>query len=290
MRRRLHVKVSRSCNNNCLFCLDDRARREDADAEGVAALLADHRGLREVLFTCGEPTIHPDLPRFVAVAQRAGYESIGLVTNGRRLSYEAYCRSLMDSGLTEVTISIHGPAAPVHDALTRTKGAFAQTLEGLRQARRIGGPRGVRLISSTVVTRRNVGVVRDLLDLLAREGVDVMVLNVVEPSGSALDHFEAVFTSYSALAAGVAEALDGFEARERVVVEGLPLCTTTPFLDCAGVREEIHLQEGDTFRALPTDRGHIKPDVCEGCRLSPRCAGIYESYARRRGIDEIAPQ
>ncbi len=290
MRRRLHVKVSARCNNNCIFCLDDRARREDADAEGVAALLAEHVGLREVLFTCGEPTIHPDLPRFVAMARRAGYESIGLVTNGRRLAYEAYCRSLIDAGLTEVTISIHGPSPRLHDALTRARSAFEQTLQGLRNVHRIGGSRGIRLISSTVVTRRNAGTLRELLERLADEGVDVMVVNVVEPSGSALDHFEAVFDSYTALADAVAAALEGFAQRDRVVVEGLPLCTTTPFLDCAGVREEIHLLEGDDFRALPTDRGHVKPDACAGCRLSPRCAGIYESYARRRGTDEIAPQ
>jgi MoaA/NifB/PqqE/SkfB family radical SAM enzyme len=290
MRQRLHVKVSRSCNNNCLFCLDDRDRREDVTEAGVAELLAAHVHLREVLFTCGEPSLHPQLPGFVAAARRAGYTSIGLVTNGRRLSYEAYCRSLIEAGLTEVTISIHGATARQHDALTRTRGSFEQTLGGLRNVHRLGQSRWIRLISSTVVTRRNAGTLADLLALLAAEGVDVMVINVVEPSGSALEHFDAVFTSYRELAASVAAALDGFEHRRRVVVEGLPLCTSLPLLDAAGVREEIHLREGDQLRALPPDRGHLKPEICGGCRLWDRCPGIYESYARRRGTDELQRQ
>jgi MoaA/NifB/PqqE/SkfB family radical SAM enzyme len=290
MRQRLHVKVSRSCNNNCLFCLDDPQRREDVTEAEVAALLAAHEHLREVLFTCGEPTLHPRLPAFVASARESAYTSIGLVTNGRRLSYEAYCTSLLEAGLTEVTISIHGADARQHDALTRTRGSFEQTLGGIRNVRRLGRPRGVRLISSTVVTRRNADGLPDLLALLADDGVDVMVINVVEPSGGALQHFDKVFTSYTELAASVAAALDGFAGRSRVVVEGLPLCTSLPLLDAAGVREEIHLQEGDQLRALPPDRGHLKPEVCAGCRLSHRCPGIYETYALRRGTDELRRQ
>ena len=290
MRQRLHVKVSRSCNNNCLFCLDDRDRREDVTEASVAELLAAHVHLREVLFTCGEPTLHPRLPAFVAAARQAGYTSIGLVTNGRRLSYEAYCRSLLEAGLTEVTISIHGATSRSHDALTRARGSFEQTVGGLRNVHRLGRSRGVRLISSTVVTRHNAGTLADLLALLADEGVDVMVINVVEPSGAALEHFDAVFTSYTELASSVAAALEGFEHRHRVVVEGLPLCASLPLLDAAGVREEIHLQEGDQLRALPPDRGHLKPEVCVDCRLSSRCAGIYETYARRRGTGELQRQ
>ena len=287
MRRRLHVKVSRRCNNNCLFCLDDRDRREDATTDEVANLLARHADLGEMLFTCGEPTIHPLLPRFVAMAQRAGFDSIGLVTNGRRLSYEDYCRTLLDAGLTEVTVSIHGPSARQHDALTRTRGSFEQTLAGLRNVHRQG--RGVRLISSTVVTRRNMDALGDILPLLDDEGVDVIVLNVVEPSGRALEHFDAVFTSYTELAEAVGEALGSFANRRRVVVEGLPLCIAQGFLINAGIREEIHLQEGRRFHALPTDRGHVKPDLCAGCELDARCAGIFEAYVGRRGTAEIDP-
>ncbi len=288
MRRRLHVKVSRECNNNCVFCLDDRARRHDVDDGEVDDLLARHRHLGEVLFTCGEPTLHPSLPRFVHRARRTGYRSIGLVTNGRRLSYPAYSQSLLDAGLTEVTVSIHGHDRRSHDALTRAPGAFEQTRAALENLSRLRRGTPLRLITSTVLCDLNADGLRPTLEGLGRLGVDVMVVNVVEPSGQALRHLDLLSTSYRDLARSVAEALDGFEGRERVAVEGLPLCLCHPFLDRVGIREEIHLRQGDRIAALPPDRNHRKPGICEGCSLTGRCPGVFEAYAERRGTQEIA--
>jgi len=285
MRRRLHIKVSRQCNNNCLFCLDDRQRRTDAADEEVARLLAENVSLGEVLFTCGEPTLHAGLPRYVSMARRAGYRSIGLVTNGRRLAYRDYCDALVDAGLTEITVSIHGHEARVHDALTRTRGAFAQTADGLRNAARRRP--AIRLISSTVVVRQNAGHLAAILAFV--DGVDVSVINVVEPTGTALEHFGSVFTRYTELSADVARALRGFDGDREVIVEGLPLCLCGEFRRSAGVREEIHLLEGERFHALPTDRGHTRAEACEDCRLASRCPGIYAAYAERVGVDELRP-
>ena len=285
MRRRLHVKVSRSCNNNCLFCLDDRDLRTDVTDEEVARLLAESVSLGEVLFTCGEPTIHPGLPRYIAMARRAGYRSVGLVTNGRRLAYRDYCDSLVEAGLTEITISIHGHESRLHDALTRTRGAFEQTMDGLRNAMRHRP--SVRLISSTVVVRQNAEHLAEFLAMV--DGVDVSVINVVEPTGMALQHFGSVFTSYSDLAAQVATTLRGFDGDREVIVEGLPLCLCRDFPDRTGVREEIHLLEGQLFHALPTDRGHTLTEVCDDCLLRARCPGIYTEYANRVGTDELVP-
>jgi len=285
MRRRLHVKVSRGCNNNCLFCLDDRELRTDVTDGEVAQLLARSTDLGEVLFTCGEPTIHPGLVRYVGMARRAGYRSIGLVTNGRRLAYREYCDALVRAGLTEITVSIHGHEPRLHDALTRTRGAFAQTLEGLRNAARHRP--SIRVISSTVVVRQNAGQLADILSLVGE--VDVSVLNVVEPTGMALEHFGSVVDSYTELARSVSAALGRHETDRELIVEGLPLCLCGGFLALAGLREEIHLQEGDRFHALPTDRDHTRCDACAECSLLPRCPGIYAAYAERLGTDELVP-
>ena len=285
MRRRLHVKVSSGCNNNCQFCLDDRSRRTDTDDEGVATLLARNANLGEVLFTCGEPTLHPELPRYVAMARRAGYRSIGLVTNGRRLAYEPYCASLLSAGLTEVTVSIHGHTPQLHDGLTRSPGALRQTLAGLENLGRLRSNGTPRIITSTVVCRTNADHLRAILDRLTM--ADVMVVNVIEPRGEARIRLAALLPSYSELAHQLSAALDGAPWRERVAIEGLPLCLCGDFLDRVGIREEIHLQQGSQYAVLPPDRDHVKPPICEGCSLSFRCPGIFGDYASQRGIEEL---
>jgi MoaA/NifB/PqqE/SkfB family radical SAM enzyme len=287
MRRRLHVKVSRLCNNNCIFCLDDRPKRTDVSEEEVAALLERSRSLGEMLFTCGEPTIHPDLPRFICMARAAGYRSIGLVTNGRRLVYADYCETVLSAGVNELTVSIHGPDARTHDALTRTRGSFDQTFGGLRNAAASKKRFGLRLVTSTVLTARNMRHLSAMLDLLAALDVDTMVLNVVEPSGEAKKHFDLLTPPYTDTASHIAAALRKFPGRSRVVVEGIPFCLCRDFLESTGIREEIHLLEGGEFKALPTDRFHVKTAECEGCRAAARCPGMFVEYAQRRGTDEL---
>ncbi len=287
MRSRLHVKVSRRCNNNCVFCLDDRSRREDVTATEVAELLARHRSLGEVLFTCGEPTLDGSLPGYVHMARRAGYRSIGLVTNGRRLSHRPFCDALIQAGLTEVTVSIHGDSARVHDALTRAPGSFEQTRSALHNLARARGGAGLKLISSTVVCRSNAGHLRATLDMLDGIPVDVMVVNVVEPSGEARGLLDQLLPEYREIGRAVAAALDGFPGRDRVAVEGIPLCAAEAVLDRIGIREEIHLRQGDRIEALPPDRNHVRTHECEGCALALRCPGVFSAYAEARGTGDL---
>ena len=286
-RSRLHVKVSRGCNNNCLFCLDDRPKRVDVEEDEVAALLAAHAGVGEVLFTCGEPTVHPRLPWFVSMARSAGYRSVGLVTNGRRLSYPSYCDALLDAGLTEATVSIHAADPRTHDALVRSPGAHAQTLAGLDHLLAPRDPPRPRVISSTVVCRPNVARLRATLELLSARGVDAMVLNVIEPLGEARGLLDSLIVPYPEMADRIAAALVNLPGREGVVVEGLPLCLCGPFLDRVGVREEILLREGERLVALPPSRNHVKPEECTACLLSHRCPGIFAGYVDHRGMGEI---
>ncbi|MFH1435805.1 MAG: radical SAM protein [Pseudomonadota bacterium] len=287
MRKRLHIKVSRLCNNNCIFCLDDRARRTDIGEREVKAHLEEGKALGGMLFTCGEPTLHPKLPLFIGMARAAGYRSIGLVTNGRRLSYPDYCDRLLELGLTEVTLSIHGHAAAMHDALTRTRGSFDQTMAGLRNMSRRKEKQGARLITSTVITARNMKRINETLKALAAYNVDTMVLNVVEPSGEALRHFDRVTPPYADMAQCINNAVAGFPGKSKITVEGIPLCFCAGFLENCGVREEILLKEGTAFKALPTDRNHVKIDACKSCRLTRLCPGIFRKYAKRRGTAEI---
>ncbi len=282
-RDRLHIKVSRSCNNNCTFCLDDRDLRSDVTEQEVRRLLDEHRHLGQMLFTCGEPTLHPLLPMFVAMAKKMGYSSIGIVTNGRRLSYAAYCARLLSLGLNEVTISIHGASARVHDALTRARGSFGQTLAGLENVLGMKVRFDVRVVTSTVVTRRNMEGLGDVVAMLGGMGVDTMVLNVVEPSGEALAHMEVLVPPYEILAGHVARAVEGTPYRERIVVEGIPLCLCRSFLDLTGIRERIHLMEGGKLCTLPPDRNHVKTARCDGCDLTALCPGVFAEYVRIRG-------
>jgi MoaA/NifB/PqqE/SkfB family radical SAM enzyme len=50
----------------------------------------------------------------------AGYPKIQTVTNGRMFSYPEFLHRCVDAGLSEITFSINGTNAKIHDALVGT--------------------------------------------------------------------------------------------------------------------------------------------------------------------------
>lgn len=280
--------VSTSCNNRCLFCLEDRRLRAQSDFCDQLNALESYPRRDAVLFTCGEPTIAEGLTSQVAAARKLGYGDIELVTNGRRLAYAGYSRELVAAGLTAVTISIHGHSAKIHDALTRAPGSFSQSMEGLRNMAAIAGRLGrPRITVSTVLTRRNCEGIDRTVAAIAAAGAHRVIVNCVEPEAEALAHFDAVVPRMSAAATALRTVSppEGIEYR----VEGLPSCLM-PGRECdAGVREVIHLYRGGRVVRLKATRRQMKGPPCARCASAKRCDGVWIEYARRFGWGEFHP-
>jgi cyclic pyranopterin phosphate synthase len=289
--RRLHVITSCQCNNNCLFCLDDRAERPQATVPDAFDQLRSHQRLGSVLFTCGEPTLHPELLRMVALARQLRYQEILVVTNGRRLAYAGYAERLVAVGVTGLTVSIHGPDPRSHDRLVRTPGAFEQTWRGLQNLARLRGAGEVpRLVTSSVVQKQNLDRLPDLLELLTGVRPDVSVLNVVQPLGLALDHYRATAVRYPALGRALLAALQGDRPRPaEVVIEGLPWCVTPDLRPWYGQREDIVMRHDQQDLDLVPTRGQVLGPPCEGCTVARLCGGVFEAYLARHGWGEFAP-
>ena len=133
----LHVLVGSRCNNNCIFCMEgDREGRSkhvtSQTSNDVQRMIEYFSDSKEILFTCGEPTLNKELARYIFWAKRERYKTIALISNGRALASKDYLDKLIKLGLNKITISLHGHTAKLHDALTRTPGSFDQTVLGLR--------------------------------------------------------------------------------------------------------------------------------------------------------------
>ncbi len=69
----------------------------------------------------------------VAYAQQTGLVA-GLNTNGRKLSDPAYVGTLVEAGLDHVQITLESNRPIVHDQMVRRKGAWEETVNGIRNA------------------------------------------------------------------------------------------------------------------------------------------------------------
>lgn len=174
--RDLAVTVDFHCNSACTFCIVQEGMNDyrGVPFERFAAITEEN--LRSgkydrVIFTGGEVTLEKSLPRFVEHARQSGaYRHVRLQTNGRKLADPAYTRTLVDLGVDEFFVSLHGDSATLHDAITQRAGSFDELLLGLENLRH----HDVRRITNTVVHSANQTAFEGIVRLAHAHGVSEM--------------------------------------------------------------------------------------------------------------------
>lgn len=183
--KRNWVRLSYDCNNHCTFCLDSNAHdgtmRAVMDIK-VQIVEGKKKGATRLILSGGEPTMHPNFLDFVRLGKRAGYPKIQTVTNGRMFQYPDFLTRAADNGLDEITFSLHGHTAKLHDALVGTPGAFVEETAGLKAALASG-----RFIVNIdiVINKMNIRHLPEMLETFIGWGVREFDLLHVIPFGNA---------------------------------------------------------------------------------------------------------
>ena len=308
----------------------EEAGAEEAGAKGSGpSARPSARHKMEVMFTSGEPLLNRHFLRYVREARALGYETIGVITNGRLFAYEKYARRALTAGLNHIVVSVHGADAKHHDAQTRTHASYAQTVLGLRTLARLKREFDFRLHTSTVVNRRNVERLYEVWASLQGLHIDQHVFNVIQPVGRAEVHFDrlvARFTDVVSAFAGMLERIGDEPSRAYLldvpwcVSEGLPdeargfveryqyyehedgLDDALRFSEhgeCAAPGTTLTLpgrdgeRDGAELRRLTRRRldgtRKSKRDECGRCRHEPVCDGVWNVYLDAWGWDEFQP-
>lgn len=193
---RMDLALTYRCNNDCAHCynlehppLTPRSPLAAGEGMGVRGELSTddwkrildriwELGIPHVVFTGGEPTLRSDLPELIAHAEANGQIS-GLNTNARRLSDEKFVHALLEAGLDHVQITVESCNPGIHDDMVRARGAFQQTIQGLKNALATR----LYVMTNTTILRTNVHTIADTLDFLADLGVPTVGLNALIYSG-----------------------------------------------------------------------------------------------------------
>ena len=178
---RLDLALTYRCNNDCSHCYNVEGRNLKELATDDWKRILDKAwdlGIPHIIFTGGEPTLREDLPELVAHAEQNG-QITGLNTNARRLSDPQYVDRLVAAGLDHVQITVESHDPDVHDRMVRTRGAFPQTVKGLKNA--LASP--LYVMTNTTMLRTNVHTIPATLDYLAEIGVPTVGLNALIHSG-----------------------------------------------------------------------------------------------------------
>ena len=184
---RMDLALTYGCNNHCAHCYNEPGRGKTPlgfeQWKNVLEKL-DQIAIPHVVFTGGEPTMVPFLSELISYADQLGIVS-GLNTNGRLLRNEALVEKLKSASLDHVQITLESVDPEIHDAMVGVKGAWEETVAGIRMAI----ARHIHINTNTTLLTHNASTesIRRLSDFLAELGVMTFGLNALIYSGKGKD-------------------------------------------------------------------------------------------------------
>ena len=181
---RMDLAITYRCNNDCSHCYNARPREYPELSTDNWHYILDllwKIGIPHIVFTGGEPTLREDLPELIAHAEQNG-QITGINTNGRRLSEPNYVDTLVKSGLDHVQITLESHDPDIHDAMVNARGAWKQTVSGIRNVLRTS----LYVMTNTTMLTDNSPSLKETLEFIANNGVPTIGLNALIYSGKGL--------------------------------------------------------------------------------------------------------
>jgi MoaA/NifB/PqqE/SkfB family radical SAM enzyme len=278
--KKLIMNVTYACNNHCTFCAVGTRTQIDGHPPRQREQLDRYRaqGVEMVDFDGGEPTLNPELVGLVRYARAIGYQRINVTTNGRMCAYERYASSLVQSGLTTLLFSVHGPDARTHAQQVGVAEAYEQTVAGIRNCVRLR-PAGVELGMNVTITKGNHDKQHALAELAWSLGLRWINIQFLTPFGRAT-HYVAPDTQ--AAADRTKAVIDTFGDRMKIQVINLPYCFMPGYEDHLQgdlLKLERHMvfvnNETVNLAGYLAERRTRKPQ-CSSCPHACFCGGFYE--------------
>lgn len=191
--KRKWVRLTRACNNKCIFCLDEEA--QNGTALSFSEIILDLKkgletGAARAVISGGDPTVHPEFLKIVRSASILGYKHIQVITNGRMFCYKDFLQEAVHNGMSELTVSFHAPKPEINDYLTGIKGSFAQSLAALRNALKF--PHLI-VNCDVVVNRLNVDLLAEHISMLHAIGICEFDLLHIMPFGRAWKNWNKLY-------------------------------------------------------------------------------------------------
>lgn len=155
-------EVTHRCNLPCKHCyLPDHLDHGELSLEEIDGLFGQlsAAGTTFLTLTGGEVLARSDFLQILALAQSHHF-ALKVLTNASMVTDEV-ADAFVAAGVMEVSVSVYGGTAEVHDAVTDLPGSFDRTVAGIRRMQ----ARGLHVVVKTPLLTLNGGPARGVHEL-----------------------------------------------------------------------------------------------------------------------------
>ena len=280
-----YIQVNRHCNNGCHFCSNPSNWNNITYERGID-LIDDFikREYRGIIFTGWEPTLSPDLARWIEYANKKGIEN-RMISNGMMCSNGDFVQRLADSWLELVHFSVYSCHEKIHDFLTDTPWSWKKLMMSITNALNSW----IRVQINTVINHYSENHLDKTVEFLKRtfppikhfvwNNLDPLMMRKTSTAWSTLPNFDNASASLWRAMKYLNDSNSTFR------VERLPLCymrwfewASTETRKIVKNEERIvhFLDSRETVRQYWWQWEHDKLRECKKCDLNSICAWIYE--------------
>ncbi|MEG1188069.1 MAG: radical SAM protein [Bacteroidales bacterium] len=184
------------CNYRCKMCYfsDEKKRREmhghfSGEQLGSIAKSLFHRALKLQIGCGAEPTLSKEMVTLIRLGKQYQVPYISVTTNGALLTRD-WLRQMMEAGLDELTLSMHGTTRATYEALM-VNGKFDRFLELLEDVHHLA-PQfpSFRLRINYTMNEDNVSELAGFAQLLRAIPLHILQLRPIQQIGeSAYENF-----------------------------------------------------------------------------------------------------
>lgn len=281
------LEICYSCNNNCIMCPFVRPdcskiqwdSEKNPSMEELKCMINSYAGnLSEMSITGGgEPTIRPDIFELMSYFEKKLPETKKrLLTNGRMFYYKDFSKKMVDLGLKSVAVPLHAGEEELFEKITQVKGSFIQTVGGIQNLLRLGVEVEIRI----VVHNLNFEALPKTAEFISLNmpGVSNVVFLYFNIVGSAALNKEQLIVKYSEVVPFLEKACSILKKNElNFILYHFPKCVLSEKF--RGYAEGVTTERKRLFFK----------EECNQCKYVSDCSGIWRSYKKFVGAEELNP-
>ena len=278
-----YIQVNRHCNNACHFCSNPSNWTNISYERGIE-LIDDFiaRKYRWVIFTGWEPTLSPDLSKWLLYTKEKGIEN-RMISNGMMCSNLEFMMKLADSWLELVHFSVFSCYEKIHDFLSDTPWSWKKLMISISNALSCG----VRVQINTVINHYNQNHLDTTTKFLVKHFPQIQhfVWNNLDPEMMRkTDTAWSTLPDFDTFSLPLKNAMRFLQDTGRTFrAEKIPLCYIRWYEFASTetrkiVKDEERIVHFLDFREMihETEWDHGKDTKCMKWDLKNICWGIYE--------------